>query len=96
MAKLLLKPFVAVAKTAVPVLGPTIGFVNAAVKISTVTGTGPYGSITLAIATIGVRSLLSLLQQEVHNTFACYVRGTVTCNPVWLGTETTILTSALH
>jgi hypothetical protein len=41
-----------IAKTAVPVLGPTIGLANAAIRIGTVTATGPIGGAAAAVGII--------------------------------------------
>ena len=41
-----------IAKTAVPILGPTIGLANAAIRIGTVTATGPIGGAAAAFGII--------------------------------------------
>ena len=86
-----------IGKTAVPILGPTIGLANAAVRLGTVTCTGPVGGVALAVGVIAEECTppAVLVSGKCITALACYVGGTVTCNPVWFGAGTTILTSML-
>jgi hypothetical protein len=86
-----------VLKTAVPVLGPTLGLANAAVRIGTAASVGPLGGATLAIGIIAEECVppAVYVSGKCVTAFACYVGGTLTCNPIWFGAGTTILTSIL-
>ena len=86
-----------IGKTAVPVLSPMIGLANAAVRIGTVTATGPVGGAALAVGIIAEECTppAVLVSGKCVTALACYVGGTLTCNPIWFGAGTTILTSIL-
>lgn len=86
-----------VAKTAVPILGPTVGLVNAAIRIGTVTSTGPIGGAVAAVGIIAEECTppAVYISGKCVTALACYVGGAVTCNPIWFGAGTTILTSIL-
>jgi len=86
-----------VGKTAVPVLAPMIGLTNAAVRLGTVTATGPVGGAALAIGIIAEECTppAVYISGKYVTALACYVGGTLTCNPIWFGAGTIILTSIL-
>lgn len=86
-----------IGKTAVPVLTPMIGLANAAVRLGTVTATGPIGGAALAVGIIAEECTppAVLISGKCVTALACYVGGTLTCNPIWFGAGTTILTSIL-
>ena len=86
-----------IGKTAVPVLAPMVGAVNAAVRIGAVTSTGPIGGTALAIGIIAEECTppLVMYSGKCVTALGCYVGGIVTCNPIWFGAGTTILTSML-
>lgn len=86
-----------VAKTAVPILGPTVGLVNAGIRIGTATSTGPIGGAVMAVGIIADECTppAVMVSGKCVTALACYIGGTVTCNPVWFGAGTTILTSIL-
>ena len=85
------------AKTAVPILGPTVGLANAAIKIGTIAGTGPIGGAVAAAGIIAEECTPPAvwISGKCVTALVCYVGGTVTCNPIWFGAGTTILTSIL-
>ena len=85
------------AKTAVPILGPTVGLANAAVRIGTATATGPVGGVILAAGIIAEECTppAVMVSGKCITALACYIGGTVTCNPIWFGAGTSILTSIL-
>ena len=86
-----------VAKTAVPILGPTLGLANAAVRIGTTAAVGPVGGAALAVGIIAEECTppAVYISGKCITALACYIGGTVTCNPIWFGAGTTILTSIL-
>lgn len=86
-----------VAKTPVPVLGPTIGLANAAIRIETATATGTIGGAALAVGIIAEECTppAVYISGKCVTALACYIGGTITCNPIWFGAGTTILTSIL-
>ena len=86
-----------IVKTAVPVLSPMVGLGNAAVKLGTITATGPIGGAALAIGVIAEECTppAVYISGKCVTALICYTGGLVTCNPVWFGAGTTILTSIL-
>ena len=86
-----------IGKTVVPVLSPMIGLGNAAIRIGTITYTGPVGGAALAIGIIADECTppAVLISGKCVTALACYVGGAVTCNPIWFGAGTTVLTSIL-
>ena len=86
-----------VVKTAVPVLGPTIGLANAAIRIGSSAAVGPLGGAALAVGIIAEECTppAVYISGKCVTALACYVGGVVTCSPIWFGAGTTILTSIL-
>lgn len=78
------------AKNLIPTAAPLIGVVSSVIKISAIIATGPVGIVAEECSPpmVWVSGKCVVL-------LACYVGGTITCNPVWFGAGTTVLNSIL-
>lgn len=86
-----------IGKTAFPILAPMVGVGNAAVRLGSVSCTGPVGGLVMAVGIVAEECTppAVMYSGKCVTALACYVGGTVTCNPIWFGAGTTILTSML-
>ena len=81
--------------TLVPVAAPLIGLGSAVVKLGVMICTGSLGGLTCAVGIIAEKCTppAVYISGKCVTALACYVKGTIICNPVWFGAGTSILTS---
>lgn len=72
-----------------------LGVATNVAKINAITAAGSIAATDIAVAIVAEECSPPMVWIPGKCEWLMYVGGTVTCNPIWFGAETTVLTSIL-